>query len=565
MRCEAVDARSDLFSLGVVLHELLCGGRPFQKDTAVQTLSAILGDPAPGLPPALAAPPGLARVLARCLEKDPGQRFQSAKDLVFALEGLAVVSSGPVPVIQEERSIVVLPFENLSPDPDNAYFADGLTEEIIADLSKVTAFRVISRTSAMHFKGTTKPLPEIAQMVKVRFVLEGSVRRAGNSLRITAQLIEAATDTHLWAEKYNGSFGDVFDIQEKVSRAIVDALKVQLTPAESRKLVAHPTQNAEAYDCYLRARAQVLRFEPQPVDQAIGLLEEGLRRFPGDPMLMALKAYAHHTRVNIGAGPREELVEAEFLAREALARYPDQPLCYTVLGLVAFMKPDHVVEAIRYMQKAVEVGPNDQDALFWLSATYFVIDPGPSAELSARLISLNPLDCWSYMGRWFSLCASGRFTECLAVADQMVALAPIEANHLVRAWSLKYLGWTEELGVLADWAKGAGDSFYLRVIRLCWAANQGLREEAETLLTPELLEASRRDFQYSMGIAETYAQLGEVDPALDWLENAIRMGYLNHAFFAGKNPLLAPLRRHPRFQALVGRAREQAKAFEATP
>ncbi len=157
-------------------------------------------------------------------------------------------------------SIAVLPFGNLSPDPDNEFFADGLTEEVIADLSVIRALRVISRTSAMHFKGTNKDLRAIARELQVRYVLEGSVRRAGMSLRVTAQLIDAENDSHVWAEKYSGSIEDVFAIQEEISRKIVNALQLRLTDAEARGIAERPIDNAAAYDCYMRARHEVYRF-----------------------------------------------------------------------------------------------------------------------------------------------------------------------------------------------------------------------------------------------------------------------------------------------------------------
>ena len=163
----------------------------------------------------------------------------------------------------------MLPFENLSPDPDNAFFADGLTEEIIADLSKIRALRVISRTSAMTSRGRRRAAPRSRAELNVRHVLEGSVRRAGNSLRITAQLIDAATDAHLWAEKYSGTLDDVFDLQEQLSRRIVDALKGALTPEEDRRLAARPLADVRALDCYLRAMQQVRAFSESGLGHAL--------------------------------------------------------------------------------------------------------------------------------------------------------------------------------------------------------------------------------------------------------------------------------------------------------
>ena len=167
----------------------------------------------------------------------------------------------------------------MSPDPENAYFADGLTEEMIADLSKVRALRVISRTSAMLLRGSKKDVPTIARELKVRYVLEGSVRRAGQSLRITAQLIDAAADAHLWAEKYTGTLEDVFEMQEKVSRAIVEALRLELTPQEHQRMAERPIPNLYAYECYLKARREIWRFVGPPWTRRWSTSSRGSARF----------------------------------------------------------------------------------------------------------------------------------------------------------------------------------------------------------------------------------------------------------------------------------------------
>ena len=186
-------------------------------------------------------------------------------------------------------SIAVLPFGNLSPDPDNEFFADGLTEEVIADLSVIRALRVISRTSAMHFKGPNRDLRAIARALQVRYVLEGSVRRAGTSLRVTAQLIDAENDAHVWAEKYSGSIEDVFAIQEEISRKIVTALQLRLTDAEARDIAERPIDNAAAYDCYMQARHEVYRFTADGLDRAQKLVDAGLSLIGENSLLLATR------------------------------------------------------------------------------------------------------------------------------------------------------------------------------------------------------------------------------------------------------------------------------------
>ena len=158
----------------------------------------------------------------------------------------------------KEKSIIVLPFENISPDPDQDYFSDGLTEEIITDLSHIQDLLVISRSSAMTFKGTKKKISEIVREVNVHYALEGSVRKAGNNIRITAQLIDGINDSHIWAEKYSGTLDDIFDIQEKVSRALTDSLKIKLSPEDKKKFQERTIDNAFAYDRFLRAYSEIL-------------------------------------------------------------------------------------------------------------------------------------------------------------------------------------------------------------------------------------------------------------------------------------------------------------------
>ena len=303
----AVDARTDIFSLGVVLYQLATGNRPFAGRSQAALVSAILRDtPAVVTTQRPEVPSELGRLITRCLEKDRERRLQTAKDVRNEAEEIRRArESGPAAprassaAAPERASIVVIPFANFSPDSENEYFSDGLTEEIIADLSKVKALRVISRTSSMQLKGVKKDVRTIGRELGVRYVLDGSVRKAGNSLRITAQLIEAASDAHVWSDKYSGTIDDVFEVQERVSREIVKALDITLTSDEQRQLGERPTHDVRAFQLFLQARQELRRYAPA---RAVALIREAIRIEGETPALMSILTAAKVAEVRAGVG-----------------------------------------------------------------------------------------------------------------------------------------------------------------------------------------------------------------------------------------------------------------------
>ena len=259
-----LDARSDVFSFGAVLYELLAGTRAFTGDSTAQILSAVLrDDPAP-----CEAPAAVRQIVKRCLAKDPDRRFQTMADVKHALQQLTRGSANVA------ASIAVLPFANLSADRENEYFGDGLAEEIINALAQVEGLKVIARTSAFSFKGKNEDVRNIAQALGVTHVLEGSVRRAGDRIRVTAQLIAAADGTHLWSERYDRPMTDVFAMQDEIAYAITDALKGRLGGALARP--RHYTPRLSAYETFLRGRAHLTQFTPDAWNRAKGHFEQAI-------------------------------------------------------------------------------------------------------------------------------------------------------------------------------------------------------------------------------------------------------------------------------------------------
>jgi len=247
----------------------------------------------------------LQNVVEKSLQKDIKDRYGAISEILADLQSSEIVSP-PKAKETSEKSIVVLPFKNISPDPDNEYFSDGLTEEIISDLSNVEAIRVISRTSAMQLKGANKDIKTIGKDLNVQFLLEGSVRKAGNNLRITAQLIEISKESHLWSEKYNGTLDDIFDIQEKVSRSIVDALSLKLTAEEKNRIEDHPINDARAYDFYFQARQQILKMTAPGLKKALELIEHSRKIVGENVLLLSAEGYIHWMYFNSGIESAEK-------------------------------------------------------------------------------------------------------------------------------------------------------------------------------------------------------------------------------------------------------------------
>jgi serine/threonine protein kinase len=570
VRGEDVDARADLFSLGVVIYEMATGTAPFRGSTSGAVLGEILtkAQTAPvRLNPEV--PADLDHIINRLLEKDRALRCQSATDLRADLErlrrGLASPSTATSP---EQASIVVLPFENLSPDPDNAFFADGLTEEIIADLSKVRALRVISRTSAMHYKGATKPLPAIAHELNVRHVLEGSVRRAGNNLRITAQLIDASTDVHLWAEKYSGTNDDIFDLQEQLSRRIVGALRVALTPAEDSALARHTFHNAAAFDCYLRAAYEATLWTVDGLDRAELYLKRGLGIIGEHPAILAGLAYLHTQRVSWGFARDEAVAEAVSLAERALALDPSSPQAHAVRGVQMMMLEGNLPGSLLHLERAVEEAPGDSVSATWLGWGRIMVGQlDVAAVVADRAIERDPLNANLLLGKSLLQFFSGRFGDAERQCAAHYEMSP--GGSMFVYWRVVTLAYVGRIGecraVIERLANDPGDDALLRVALMTERAMVGDRDGLNALVTPPFEATAARNGQLAWNVAACYARLGDATRALAWLDDAINHEFVPAQFLATIDPFLASLRGDPRFEALMDKSLPaRSRSWKAT-
>jgi TolB-like protein/thioredoxin-like negative regulator of GroEL len=474
--------------------------------------------------------------------------------------------AAPGPARHPIKSIAVLPFTNLSTDPENAYFADGLTDEVTADLSKVRALRVISRTSAMTFKGSAKDVKTIAAELGVRYVLEGSVRRAGGWLRITARLIDASTDAHLWADKYDGPVADVFAFQERLARTIVGALEMRLSTDEERRLAERPVATVHAYECYLRARQEIWRWRKDAIDRAVRLLHEGLETDGDSAGLYATLGLAHlqyrEAGIDVGPGP---LQEADACAQKVFALAPASLAGLQLRGWIDYSR-GRVQEAVRDLKAALEIDPNSADTLSLLGNCYLISGKVTAARpLIARLLAVDPLTPVNRCMPGFADIMEGRFAPAVDPYRQMLEMDP--GNPMARLFYIWVLILNDRIEEVASIIDGFSDevrgTIPARIASVLAHAVTGNAAGLHAAVSPEVEGVATSTDLFPRFLAQGYALAGIPDRAMHWLEIAIGRGFINYPFLAQHDPFFESLRAHPRFVQLTEIARARWEGFEA--
>jgi non-specific serine/threonine protein kinase len=562
-RGEEVDARTDIWSLGVVMYEMLTGGLPFKSEYEQALVYSILHEePQSVLSLRADTPLQLERVIRRALEKDKSKRYQRVQEIIADLKQATALG---IQLPKQEKSIVVLPFENLSPDSDQEYFSDGLTEEVISDLSQVRALRVISRSSAMTFKGTKKKVPEIARELNVQYALEGSVRKAGNSLRITAQLIDAESDAHIWAEKYSGTLDDVFDIQEKVSSSIVDALKLKLTPEEQQRMSERPIDNFAAYECYLKANQDIWRFTEDALDRAVRYLQHALDIIGDNALLYSGMALTYFQYVNMGTKQEEYIAKAEECVKKAFALNPDSPQAHAVLGWITISFRGNIQEGVHHFKRALAVNPDETLALQGLAAPILMAGKKSAAiSLSERLMQIDPFGFvtkWIQGGLHFY---DGQYQLAFEPFQKLYQTNPENpAAQFYFAWTLAYLNKLDEaFSIIDQSAKATPDNVMTKQGLLLEYALLKDRERAFQEMTQDFQKTCKRDFEWSHTVAVMLALLDAKKEALDWLEDSVNLGFINYPLLAEKDPFLENIRGEERFKKLMERVKYEWEYFE---
>jgi len=525
LRCEPIGHLSDIFSLGVVLYELATGRHPFGGISAADTIAAILKDapaPASELNPRL--PRAIDRIFGQCLEKETRYRMPSAVDLRNALE--AIRREGGKLEAAEVPSVAVLPFLDLSREKDQGYFCEGIAEEIINALSRVGGLRVASRTASFQYGGIMAEPREIGRRLGVLNVLEGSVRKSGNRLRITVQLIEAARGFHLWSESFDREVRDIFEIQEEIARNTARALQVTLTPQEKGALQETPTRVVQAYDYYLRGRSFYARYGRKDIEFALQLFTRATELDPDYALAYAGLADCW-SFIYLYAERKDSVrAQAEAAARRALELAPGLAQAQASHALAMSIGGD-VEAAERGFEEATRLDPKLFEAWYFYARHSFVQgDLEKAARRFEEATRVRPDDYQALLLVAQVYEALGRPDDARAARRRGVVLVTDRVEFHPDDSRALYMG-ANGLVALGEKERGLG-----------WARRA--REIAPD--EPMLL--------YNLGCI--YSLAGEIQEALDCLERAVALGLTQKGWYAHDSNLDA-LRAEPRFQEMMAK------------
>ncbi|HEU5171015.1 MAG TPA: protein kinase [Gemmatimonadales bacterium] len=520
-----VDARSDVYSLGCVLYEMLAGEPPYTGPTPQAVIAKRFTDPVPPLRAARETiPPWVEQAVRTALARVPADRFPTAAEFAKALVPPTVTEFRPA--APAEASIAVLPFANMSADPEAEHFADGVAEEILNALTHVRPLHVAARTSAFAFKGRSEDIGEIGRKLKVATVLEGSVRKAGNRLRITAQLVDVGNGYHLWSERYDREIADVFAIQDDIAQSIVQALRLVLTDQEQRAIRNTPRVDVEAYEYFLRGRQLFHQFRRKSLEFAGDMFAQAIAINPGFARAYAGLADCHCFLYEKHDPSEEHLERADAASRKALELDPASAEAHAARGHALSLR-GRFGEARVAFEAALRIAPKLFEAHYFFGRACFLQGLREEAarhfEDAARV---RPEDFQSrnllasvLQGLDRDEDAKAARREALQVIERHLELYPDDARALyMGANSLVLLG---EAARAIEWTERA------------------------LALDPE-------DTSILYNVACVYALGGDADRALDCLEQTARLGMRNRAWIENDSDLDS-LRGQPRFQALLAR------------
>jgi len=513
-----LDQRTDVFSFGAVLYEMLSGSRAFHGDSTAEVLSAVLRDE----PRPVQAPPAVERIVRRCLQKSPEQRFQTMGEVRAALE-----QAVPEPASKSgelQPSIAVLPFANMSADKENEYFSDGLAEEIINALANVPGLMVTGRTSSFFFRGKDLEFGEIGRKLNVDHILEGSVRKAGNRIRVTAQLIKVADGFHLWSERYDREIADVFAIQDEIASAISTALKMKLSPEAAP--IRPYTPNLRAYEAYLKSRDYWFKPTPESLARVKESLEHAIELDPKFALAYSMLGVYYTMLANLGIRESREVIPLARAAElEALRVDPSLPEAHAILGVCDGSNYEWN-EAERRWRFAMAHEPVSRDVRFWYGNHYLlpIGRPGEALEAMTWGLELDPLNLMYRHHLAVGLRHTGRLEDAEA---ELRKVLEIDANFPLALDTLgavcaqqgrfeEALALTERAYALTPWVSTIIGQLAALLVRA------GATSRAEVLI--DRLR-SRDVCGAPAGLAVFHAMCGDLDWAAESAELAIEERY----------------------------------------